>query len=213
MWQGLNPSFEFEYFCDEQMTDWVKHNASATLLDCFNSLDTGAGRADIYRIRKLFVEGGIWFDADLPANDILKKVPYLLSILGSHKTAFFVNKKRNEPRFMIMPSLAGNPIFQEFENQVYAELDEYKNNNSFVETINLTGPKAFHKYLCKILNYKTISELKVGDSFNDGTTSFIFLDDIVDYASDGKDITRYPEYRKELKNMNISHHQSKKAYK
>lgn len=212
-WQTYNPSFEFEYFCEEQMTEWIKNNTSSVLLDCFNSLNTGAGRADFYRIRKLFVEGGIWFDADLPANDILKRVPDLIEILNNHKTTFFVSRKRNEPRFMIMASFSGNPIFSEFENQVYSELNECRKNKIFIETIDLTGPKAFHRLLCKYLNYKTISELNVGDSFNRNGISFVFLDDVVDYTSSGDDITKYKKYRRDLKNMGLEHHKSKSAYK
>lgn len=213
MWQTYNPSFEFEYFCEEQMTEWVKYNTSSRLLDCFNSLNTGAGRADFYRIRKLFVEGGIWFDADLPANDILKKFPNLIDTVNCHKTVFFLTKKTNEPRFMIMASQKGNPIFSDFQEQVCRELIECKNSKDFVATINLTGPKAFHKCLCKYLKCEKISDVKIGSYFSEKDISFIFLEDIVGYSEKGGAEIMYKGYRDELGLIGVTHHKFENAYK
>lgn len=213
MWQSLNPSFEFEYFCDEEMNEWIKNNTSTRSFECFNSLNTGAGRADFYRIRKLFVEGGIWFDADLPPNNILKKVPNLFSILDSHKTAFFVTRKTNEPRFMIMTSHKGNILFEDFEEQMCKEVTRYKQSKEFIATIDITGPKAFHRCLCKYLNYEKISELKTGNSFNNGNISFTFIEDIVDYNQQGDPDIKYKGYRKDLEYIGVTHHKFENAYK
>jgi hypothetical protein len=212
-WKNKNPSFEFEYFDDAKMIDWMQRNTSEENMKCFHLLNTGAGRADLYRIRKLFVEGGIWFDADLPAVDILEKVPNLKELMAVHKTTFFTTRKSNEPRFMIMASKSGNNIFQEFEDITCKEILRLSKTNEVTETINLTGPKAFHKCLCKYLGFKQISELKIGQTFSQGNISFIFLEDVLDYSKDGGAIIKYKSYRRELECMDVIHHKHENAVK
>lgn len=210
-WKSLNPSFEFEYYSDDQMVDWMKQNASPKSVECFDSLNTGAGKADFYRIRKLFVEGGVWFDADLPPNDILARFPDFMEKIKNFKTVFFVTKKTNEPRFMIMASLPGNPLFEEFENRTCQKIIKYKESGDFIPTINLTGPKAFHRCLCQYLNIEKISDIKIGSSFTKGEVSFAFMDDIVEYTPEGGAKIMYKGYRKELERMGVTHHKFEHA--
>jgi mannosyltransferase OCH1-like enzyme len=211
-WKNANPEFEFEYFNDTEMLDWIHKNTDEETLKCFNSLNTGAGRADLYRIRKLYVEGGIWFDADLPPVNIIKKIPNFFDAIKNHGTAFFVTRKTNEPRFMIMASIPSNFIFYDFEKQICKELNNYIKSNEFVATINLTGPKAFHRCMCKYLKYDKISDIKVGQHFSENNVSFIFLEDVVDYSEKGDACIMYKGYRKELEVIGSKHHKFENAY-
>lgn len=213
-WEELNNEMEFEYCNDEEMNSWMKLHTLPTSYECFEQLATGAGRADFYRIRKLFVEGGIWFDADLPSMSIIKKVPNIEVLLELHKTVFFVTKKTNEPRFMIMASKSNNPIFEEFEKEMCVNIEKHKQSKEFIETIDLTGPKAFHKIICKYLKYEKISELKIGDHFSFGDISFVFCEDVLDHSTKtGGAIIRYPDYLKDLKNIEVQHHKKVNALK
>jgi hypothetical protein len=175
-------------------------------------LNTGAGRADLYRIRKLYLEGGMWFDADLPPIDIVNKVPNFFDIIKTHGTIFFVTRKTNEPRFMTMASAPNNFLFYDFEKQICKELTEYIKSNEFVATINLTGPKALHRCMCKYLKYEKISDLNIGHHFFENNVSFIFLSDILDYSDNGDVKFKYKGYRKELEVIGCKHHKFENAY-
>lgn len=65
-WETMNPEYEYVYFNDNQLNDYVK-NSDADLYECILECDRikcGAMKADIFRYLVIYQEGGFWADMD-----------------------------------------------------------------------------------------------------------------------------------------------------
>jgi mannosyltransferase OCH1-like enzyme len=200
-WENKNPSLYFKYYDDDEMHRWMRTYTSPSVFGCLELLNTGAGRADLFRICRMNVEGGIWVDADLPAFDILKAKMDLIDLIHARKTVFIKNSTRLNPRYMVMASKPQSKILDMLISRI---VDNIKEGKQTAETVEITGPHALHKLLCEVLKLSHISELKTNDA---NETMFVYIEDIVPLNSP----IHYNSYRQELKSMGLQHHYKTKA--
>ena len=72
-WRTLNPEMEFTYFDDAAQAAWMAARCEAKgCIEAYRKLNSGAGRADLFRVAWLIYEGGWWFDSDLKPGPIAK---------------------------------------------------------------------------------------------------------------------------------------------
>ena len=65
-WRTLNPGFEFHYFDDAEQVAFMRaHCVAPRCVEAYNMLNSGAGKADLFRVAWMYYSGGWWFDADL----------------------------------------------------------------------------------------------------------------------------------------------------
>lgn len=88
-WSTLNPEYEINFFGDAHAHRFVLTHGSADEIRAFQSLVTGAQRADLFRILYLRTAGGVYADIDEEPYVPLKKVlPANASALISRHMAF-----------------------------------------------------------------------------------------------------------------------------
>ena len=59
-----NPDFEYNFFTNEDCYNYIKNNFDDRVLEAYNKINPGAGKADIWRLAVILKEGGIYIDVD-----------------------------------------------------------------------------------------------------------------------------------------------------
>ena len=68
-WRELNPVYEIDLSLDEECITFLRENFNNYVADLFISIPQGIYKADLWRLCKLYMNGGVYADVDL--------VPYL----------------------------------------------------------------------------------------------------------------------------------------
>jgi hypothetical protein len=68
-WQILNPTYQLEFNLDADCVAFLKVNFNDYIANLFNIIPKGMYKADLWRLCKLYINGGVYADVDL--------VPYL----------------------------------------------------------------------------------------------------------------------------------------
>ena len=64
-WKINNPSYKIEFSKNNDCTNFLKKNMNNELVTIFNKLERGAWKADLWRICKLYLNGGVYSDVDI----------------------------------------------------------------------------------------------------------------------------------------------------
>lgn len=64
-WKINNPSYKIEFSKNNDCTNFIKKNMNKELVNIFNKLERGAWKADLWRICKLYLNGGVYSDVDI----------------------------------------------------------------------------------------------------------------------------------------------------
>lgn len=104
-WKTLNPSYRIEFSLDEDCISFMDTHFSQHISDKFKSITRGAHKCDLWRLCKLYIEGGVYADVDL--------VPYVpVDSMITHNHSFYscvsINNKSIFQAFMA--TTAYNPI-------------------------------------------------------------------------------------------------------
>jgi len=68
-WQILNPEYKIEFSLDNDCAEFLKSNFNQYITNLFTKIPIGMYKADLWRLCKLYINGGVYADIDL--------VPYL----------------------------------------------------------------------------------------------------------------------------------------
>ena len=202
LWSSLNPSYEFKYYNDEEMNRWMKKNSDKETLSLFNKLNSGAARADVFRVCHLYVEGGVWADADLPAFDISKQRPDFQELLSENEGILVHNRKCNEPRYTLMASMKNNDIFAKLNRCINEQINVAIQTNSKLGTIHITGPFVLHKMLCDLLDLESIKGLARESKH----LTFVYINDIVPERDTYQEENVYVGYAEDLRLIGVTPH-------
>ena len=63
-WQEKNPTWEYKFFDKNDRVDFIKKNFNKEVLTAYKTLIPGAFKADLWRYCVLYIEGGVYVDAD-----------------------------------------------------------------------------------------------------------------------------------------------------
>lgn len=68
--------YEYQFFLDDDMDDFVNNNFDKDIINCYNSLNIRVAKVDFWRYLILYKHGGIYLDMDSgihhPLNDLIK---------------------------------------------------------------------------------------------------------------------------------------------
>ena len=164
-----NGDWEYKYFSDEDIEDFIVNNPIEELkdsLNVFKNLEKGPHKADFFRYYYLYINGGVFMDYDI----ILKAS--LTKILGN--TSFFTCKSIMDNNSMFngfIGSDAKNKIIYEalknlyFLNKKILDIDYFYNCKDLCLIVNnyqniigslFVNPEDILKTKCKIFNERGI---------------------------------------------------------
>jgi len=152
----LNPSYEYKFFNDDDMDDFVLNNFNAEIVNCYMKLNIRAARADFWRYLILYKYGGVYLDIDCLITESLelfiKNDDAILSI-ETIGTSDCVDKKYYINWAMIFSKK--HPILKKTIDFLINNI----NNNTYPNNIyKTTGPAV----LSRAINYihlKTYNEI------------------------------------------------------
>jgi hypothetical protein len=64
-WKTLNPEYKFEFSLDKDCFNFLKTHFNDYIADLFNKIPIGMYKADLWRLCKLYIYGGVYADVDL----------------------------------------------------------------------------------------------------------------------------------------------------
>jgi mannosyltransferase OCH1-like enzyme len=142
-----NPTWEFILWDDEDIREFIKKEYDEDMLVTFNSLTSGAGRADLWRYLVLFKYGGVYLDLD---SEIVTPLDFWIF---EQDECILTNEGCTQPldhwphpqvnRCMVQWALiysAGHPFLEKTIERVVGNIKrKYCSNN----LLKCTGPVAY----------------------------------------------------------------------
>jgi hypothetical protein len=200
-WARLNPQFRHLYFDDTQMQDWISDYLPKKLVSAFSLLNTGAGKADFFRIAFINSNGGIWHDADLPAFDLLEQRKDLLEVFSNNELVL-VQNRHGGFRYTLIGAQRSCLLLSEFLDYLADLIFDEHSSPSNIKTIELTGPIAFIKF-CNSVKGLTI---KPESQFSIHNRKMLCIKDIVPKKESQDCENTIPDYRRCLDEMGVEYH-------
>ena len=109
-WVELNPEYSINFSLDKDCVDFLQSNFNNYIADLFVQIPEGMYKADLWRLCKLYINGGVYADVDL--------VPYLNIDTLNKDTTFYsclsLCKKGIFQAFMVNFSKPKNPLILNF---------------------------------------------------------------------------------------------------
>jgi hypothetical protein len=97
-WQELNKEYNIDFSLDDDCISFIESNFNNYLVDLFKQIPKGMYKADLWRLCKLYINGGVYADVDLiphiNINNLDQDITFyscLSKDLGSIFQAFMVN--------------------------------------------------------------------------------------------------------------------------
>jgi len=71
-WRVLNPNYKTTFSLDEDCIYFLKYHFPPMVCELFQSIEKGMYKADLWRLCKLYIEGGVYADIDLLPNSSIE---------------------------------------------------------------------------------------------------------------------------------------------
>jgi hypothetical protein len=155
-WKTLNPEYTIDFSLDKDCFNFLKTYFNDYIANLFNTIPTGMYKADLWRLCKLYIYGGVYADVDLvPYLDIdkLDKDITFFSCLSTCKCAIFqafmINYNPKSPLILhfLISFLLNNP-YNYFNGPTY---DMYNCISYNLNNIKITSDKKYKIEEAKIL--------------------------------------------------------------
>jgi hypothetical protein len=118
-WKKLNPDYNIDFSLDDECVNFLKNNFNDYIVNLFKVIKEGMYKADLWRLCKLYIHGGVYADVDLVPyiniDSLDKEVSFyscISDINNSIFQAFIVNfSKPKNPLILhfILSYLLNNP--------------------------------------------------------------------------------------------------------
>lgn len=178
--QNLNPGWEYRFYDDNDIIDFIEANYGSSILSNFNRVEKkyGAARADIFRYLLMYKCGGVYLDikssASKPFDDIISENDqYLLSHWNNKKGEQFeswgqydelADLENGEFQQWFIACSPGHQFLKAVIENVLVNLDKYNpalHGVGKIGVLRLTGPIAYSLAIVPIL---TTQEYRLVDS-------------------------------------------------
>mmetsp|Transcript_55013 Transcript_55013/g.75192 ORF Transcript_55013/g.75192 Transcript_55013/m.75192 type:complete len:305 (-) Transcript_55013:257-1171(-) len=168
LWRSLNLGWGFAYF-DNAGQERYMHDTCAVprCVEAYDISESGAARADLFRVAYLYYTGGFWFDSDVKAGSIDGQcdLPH-----AYNESLFLIREpKRGHIRYMVMggsrhPLLLAN-LYRQINNTIRSKRDiaDARANGRKVAfnegALHITGPFTLGKTLCDPFHFASTQDL------------------------------------------------------
>lgn len=134
----MNPDWDFEMSDDDQMQQYLKDGLESSDYKMLESTDIVA-RSDVWRLLKIYKEGGLYMDIDRFYNIPLHKIinPKTKMLLPIHMEIFFSQD--------VMCSYKGNQVYEKVINRMFE-----KRRDGMNDILHL-GPHVYSQVMVKEL--------------------------------------------------------------
>ena len=140
----MNPSFQYEYYNDNDCITFLKKNFSEDVLIAFNKLRPGAFKADLFRYCYLYINGGVYIDLDIlpkkPLNQLLVKDTDFISALenrpGRHINGIYQGFIACKKGINFLKTAIETIVY-------YTQINYYPSNEEsdiWINILSITGP-------------------------------------------------------------------------
>jgi len=175
-WKELNPEYAIDVSLDEDCINFLKTHFNDRLAELFKSIYNGMNKADLWRLCKLYIHGGIYADVDL--------VPYLNIDYLNKETTFYAGLSKGpvcfqdflvsrNPKSPLLLALLVSLISNRNLNGCAPRIDMYNCLKKIIETHPIEG---------RLYKLKTIKiNVNIGHSSNKNNKNidlFYFPNDI-----------------------------------
>jgi hypothetical protein len=168
--KSMNPEYEYRFYDDAEMLEFIKSNYDAEIVDSFNRINPkyGAARADLFRYLLIYKCGGVYLDVKSslrrPLREILKPADrYLLThwknAEGERHAGWGIHDELKsidggEFQQWHIVAAAGHPFLKAVIDRVLQNIDRY---NPLVHGVGqdavwkVTGPIAYSLAIAPLL--------------------------------------------------------------
>ena len=92
-WKKLNPGYKIDFSLDIDCIQFLNNNFGEEIGNLFKRIPKGMYKADLWRLCKLYVEGGVYADVDLvphvPINSLIKDNHTFYTALAVNRKSCF----------------------------------------------------------------------------------------------------------------------------
>lgn len=141
--QDHGSNYSYTFYDDETSRQYIaKHHPSA--LEAFDTLIPGAYKSDLFRIIRLYVEGGVYFDAPFSPYDSTLKLDQLLKPTDTFVSA---NDRGHGLYNAFMASVPKHPILKVGIDSI---LNNVQMRNYTSDMLGVTGPHLYNVVFSKL---------------------------------------------------------------
>ena len=184
---------------------FISENFGKRTVSLYQALNSGAGRADFFRILKLYKTGGVWFDADLPAISLLDKEPLIIDHMNQYQTILFRNR-RGGIRYTLIGSQKESNFMLDLNLRIHANVHLAKTVDCNATTIGLTGPHAMGNAMNDYCTLVKTGTMKTNESYNYRGDKMILLEDPTNPGNSYNEENTIQGYRECLEEMGLKYH-------
>ena len=209
-----NPHITFKIYDDTDCRNFISQHFNKQVLWAFDTLNTGAYKADLFRYCVLYIEGGIYFDIKLVSNDLdyfrkreiflVRDIQNYSDMINNCAYSDYYSQSYTQIK-MIHPGIWQAALASKPKNPIFKELIKYCVNNVIntdrrhATTLECTGPGAVYKVLEKLdqlhLYHNTPCQLFLGKRDSNNTIKdFTFVKDVQTDQVVATEINNYREY-------------------
>ena len=153
-----HPNWNWVYYDNGQSYDFILEHLGKKYADAYKNINIGAFKADFFRYCYMYVNGGIYADADtvlLNKDFIMKDNLSEYDIIltrddPTNKKAFFQGFIYAKPRHI---------LFKKCIDKILQNIQDYKNGHTF-EPFHFTGPGLVYECFSELTNFS--DELPIG---------------------------------------------------
>ena len=177
------PNYAYNFYDDDESREYIAEHYP-TALESFDTLIPGAYRSDLFRIVRLYSEGGVYFDApfnphssELVLDDVLKPQYDFVSVNDRGYGLFNA----------FIASVPKHPILK---HAIETIIDNVSHRKYGAQPLCITGPTIYHKIFENLYG----ARIKEGEFDNGRIKMFMHKHE---YIVDGSNILyncRYPQY-------------------
>jgi mannosyltransferase OCH1-like enzyme len=126
-WEKLNPNHTINFNNDNDCVLFLEKHFGSDITMLFNKIDEGMYKADLWRLCKLYIEGGVYADIDLipyvPIDNLVKNDNTFYSCLSVNSKsifqAFMITPPKNLLLLSFILSFIQNKVYQKHNGPTY----------------------------------------------------------------------------------------------
>lgn len=135
-WRNSNPEYEHYFFDADDRLAFIKQNFDQEVVNAYLDLIPGAFKADLWRYCVLYIEGGVYADADMICTNPL------INWIEPHDDLIITRDDPMSTEWLangFIASVPRNPVFKQIIDQI---VDNVKHKR-VLSYLNITGPELF----------------------------------------------------------------------